>query len=85
MNLTSVHGVPPADAVRYLRELSSTWQAADGGVGRRMLTEALFERIDVRGFRDVTLRLTDEALAHSFGAVLPAEFGISVSGRCERI
>ena len=49
-----------------------------------MLTEALFSRVDVRGFKEVTLRLTDEAAAHGFGAVLPAQFGISVSGRGER-
>jgi hypothetical protein len=45
---------------------------------------ALFERIDVRGFRDVTLHLTDEALSNGFGVVLPERFGISVSGRGER-
>ncbi len=78
-------GVPPADAVRYLRELSTTWEAADGGQGRQMLAEALFKRVDVRGFREVTLRLTDEAAAPGFGAALPAQFRISVSGRGERI
>ena len=68
-----VDGVPPATAVRYLRELCSTWEAADGGPGRQMLAEALFKRIEVRGFRDVTVRLTDEAIANGFGAVLPAQ------------
>lgn len=80
-----VDGVPPAEAVRYLRELCATWEAADGGPGRRMLAKALFERVDVRGFRDVTVQLTDEAIAHGFAAVLPEQFGISVSGRGERI
>ncbi len=49
-----------------------------------MLTEALCQRIEVRGFQDVTLRLTDEALSNGFGAVLPERFGVSVSGRGER-
>jgi DNA invertase Pin-like site-specific DNA recombinase len=80
-----IDGVPAVEAVRYLRELSSTWEAADGGAGRKMLAEALFNRIDVRGFRDATVRLTDEAIANGFGAVLPEQFAISVSGRGERI
>jgi hypothetical protein len=79
-----VDGVPPAEAVRYLRELQPTWEAADGGPGRKMLAEALFERIDVRGFQEVEIHLTDAAIAHGFGAVLPESFGISVSGRGER-
>jgi hypothetical protein len=79
-----VDGVPPAEAVRYLRELQPTWEAADGGPGRQMLAEALFERIEVRGFREVRLHLTDAAIAHGFGAVLPESFGISVDGRGER-
>jgi hypothetical protein len=49
-----------------------------------MLAEALFERIEVRGFREARLHLTDAAIAHGFGAVLPESFGISVSGRGER-
>jgi hypothetical protein len=76
--------VPAAEAVCYLRDLGGTWAAADGGQGRKMLTEALFERIDVRGFRKAQLHLTDAAIAHGFGAVLPGNFGISVSGRGER-
>lgn len=49
-----------------------------------MLAEALFERIEVRGFREVQLHLTDAAIAHGFGAVISESFGISVSGRGER-
>ena len=78
-------GVPAAKAVRYLKDLGGTWAAADGGQGRKMLAEALFERIEVRGFREARLYLTDAAVAHGFGAVLPERLGISVSGRGERI
>ena len=78
-------GVPAAEAVRYLRDLSETWAAADGGQGRKMLAEALFERIEVRGFREARLHLTDAAIAHGFGAVLPESFAISVSGRGESV
>jgi hypothetical protein len=75
----------PADvAVRYLSDLTGTWAAADGGQGRKMLAEALFERIEVRGFREARLHLTDAAIAYGFGAVLPESFRISVSGRGER-
>ena len=45
-------GVPAAEAIAYLKDLGGTWAAADGGEGRMMLAEALFERIEVRGFRD---------------------------------
>jgi hypothetical protein len=77
-------GVPADVAVRYLKDLDGTWAAADGGQGRKMLAEALFERIEVRGFREARLHLTDAAIAHGFGAVLPESFGISVNGRGER-
>lgn len=56
-------------------------EASDGQAGGSLRRG---ERLDVRGFREVTLRLTDEAAAHGFGAVLPAQFRISVSGRGER-
>jgi hypothetical protein len=65
-------GVPAAEAVRYLKDFGGTWAAADGGKGRKMLAVALFERINVRGFREVRLHLTDGAIAHGFGAVFPA-------------
>ena len=80
-----VEGVPADKAVEYLRELGATWDAADGGPGRRMVAQALFERIDATGFREVAIHLTDHAIAHGFQTVLPERFGISVSGRGERI
>lgn len=80
-----VTGVPREKAVQYLSDLGRTWEAADGGPGRKALAQALFVRIEVRGFREVTLRLTDSAIAHGFGSVLPERFGLSVNGRGERI
>jgi hypothetical protein len=71
--------------VGYLRELNKTWQEAEGGQGRALLAQALFERIDVLGMEEATVTLTEHASRHGFGAVLPEEFGISVSGRGERI
>jgi hypothetical protein len=76
--------VPAEVASGYLRELSKTWQEAQGGQGRALLAQALFERIDVLGFEEATVTLTEHASRHGFGAVLPAEIGISVSGRGER-
>lgn len=49
-----------------------------------MLAEALFGRIEVRGFREVRLHLTDVAIAHGYGAVLPESLGICASARGER-
>ena len=77
-------GVPADEAVRYLKDLEGTWDAADGGEGRKMLAEALFERIEARGFREVRLHLTNAAIAHGFGTVLPQRLAITVSGRGER-
>ena len=77
-------GVPADVAMRYVNDLDGTWASADGGQGRKMLAEALFERIEVRGFREVRLHLTDAAIANGFGAVLPERLAISISGRGER-
>ena len=79
-------GVPADVAVRYLRDLATTWRVTDGGSGRRMLAEALFERIDARGFREATLSLSDTAIAHGFAAVVPERLDLTVGyGRGERI
>ncbi len=79
-------GIPAAVAVRYLRDLAETWRAAEGGRGRRMLAEALFERIEARGFTELTMRLTDSAIAHGFAAAIPERLELFVAyGRGERI
>ena len=80
-----LEGVPADVAVRYLRELSATWMKADGGPGRRMLAEALFERIDVLGAREATIRPTDAAVAYGFAAAIPDRLDVTVGyGRGER-
>jgi hypothetical protein len=79
-------GVPPAAAVRYLRGLAKTWRLADRGTGRKMLADALFEVVDVLGFREMTLRLTPDAVAHGFHEVIPERLDLTVGyGRGERI
>ena len=84
--LHQVDGVPADVAVRYLRELATTWRKADGGPGRRMLAESLFSRIDAAGFREATLRLTNSAIAHGFASVIPERLELTVGyGRGERI
>jgi DNA invertase Pin-like site-specific DNA recombinase len=78
-------GVPADVAVRYLQELPLTWARAAGGTGRQLVADALFERIEVLGFTEATAHLSDHAVRHGLADVLPEEFGISVSGRGERI
>ncbi len=81
-----VEGVPADVAVLYLQELSKTWAKADGGPGRRMLAEALFERIDVLGGREATIRPTEMAVAYGFAAAIPDRLEVTVGyGRGERI
>ena len=46
---------------------------------------ALFDRIDVLGITEATVYLSAHAIRHGLGAALPAELGILVSGRGERI
>jgi hypothetical protein len=78
--------VIPADvAVCYLRDLPGTWPAAEGGLGKALLASALFSRIDVLGLWEATVHLTDHAVRHGVATALPAEVGISVSGRGGRI
>ncbi len=79
-------GFPASAAVRYLRGLARTWRRAEGGRGRQMLVDALFESIDVLGFREMTLRLTPEAVAHGFHEAIPERLDLTVGyGRGERI
>lgn len=85
--LRDADGVPPDVAVRYLRDLAGTWRATDGGLGRKMLAAALFERLDATGFRELKVRLTDTAIAHGFADAIPhrLELRIVDFGRGERI
>lgn len=79
-------GVPADVAVRYLKDLPETWRLAEGGPGRRMLAEAIFERIDFLGFREARIRLTELAVAHGFTAAIPNRLTVTVGyGRGERI
>ncbi len=76
----------PADvAVRYIRELPETWRKADGGPGRQLLASVLFSRIEVLGIREATVHLSAHAVRHGLAAAIPAELGILVNGRGERI
>jgi DNA invertase Pin-like site-specific DNA recombinase len=79
--------VPAGDAVRYLEQLAETWHELEDepGRGRRMLAEALFERIDVLGFREATVQLTEHAVAHGFAAVIPSRLSLEGKSRGERI
>jgi DNA invertase Pin-like site-specific DNA recombinase len=86
---TRPEGIDAAEARRYLEQLADTWNALEGvpGRGRRMLAEALFERIDVLGFREAKVHLTEAAARHGLAAVLPSRLQLVISGngRGERI
>ncbi|MEP7041269.1 MAG: hypothetical protein ABI864_06810, partial [Chloroflexota bacterium] len=57
-----------------------------GGTGRKMLVDALFESVDVLGFREMELRLTPDGVAHGFHEVIPGRVDLTVGyGRGERI
>jgi hypothetical protein len=84
-NQKTTEAIPADVAVRYIRELPETWRNADGGPGRQLLASALFSRIEVLGIREATVHLSAHAVRHGLAAALPAELGILVNGRGERI
>jgi hypothetical protein len=79
--------ITAAEARTYLEQLADSWHELqdEPGKGRRMLAEAVFERIDVLGFREGTVHLTDTALAHGLSATIPSSLVLSGYGRGERI
>ena len=86
----STRVVEPSEALAWLRDLPALWEAADDS-GRRLLTEALFEKVEVLGVQSVTIHPTPEADAHgwseAFGdAPLIVRVGdrIATDGRGER-
>jgi hypothetical protein len=83
--------IQPAEALAWLQDLPALWTAADDS-GRRLLTEALFEKVEVLGVQSVTIDPTPEADAHGWSAAfgagpLPPNAGraSSTDGRGERI
>jgi hypothetical protein len=82
--------VEPSEALAWLRDLPALWAAADDS-GRRLPTEALFEKVEVLGVQSVTIHPTPKADAHgwsdAFGPVpllLNAGRAFSTDGRGER-
>jgi len=79
--------IPAAKVVEYLRDLPVTWERASGGLGRRMLAEAVFSEIRTLGFKEMEFELTDEARRMGLGTALPEGtfvLGVSGYGRGER-
>ena len=58
-------GLTPEEAVESLRELPQLWDDAEPS-GRKLLAEALFERIDVLGARKVRLHPSASAKAQGW-------------------
>lgn len=60
-------GPTAADAAEYLGNLARLWDEAEGS-GRKLLAEALFERVEVLGVREVRIRPTAAAARHGWAA-----------------
>ncbi len=84
-NRNSPETIPADVAIRYVQNLPETWRTAEGGPGRQLLASALFDRIDVLGIQEAIVHLSAHAVRHGLATALPAEVGILVSGRGERI
>ncbi len=57
--------VEPAEALDWLFKLPMPWAKAEDS-GRRLLTEALFEKVEVLGLNVVEIHPTPEADAHGW-------------------
>ena len=74
-------GLTPQEAVESLRELPKLWDDAEPS-GRKLLAEALFERIDVLGSRKVRLHPSASAKAQGWdGAWNGARLVVMVGAR----
>ena len=58
---------------------------AKGGSSGQLLASAQFDWIDVLGIQEATVHLSAHAVRHGIAAALPADLGILVSGRGERL
>ena len=76
-------GPTAAEAVAYLRDLATLWDQADGSE-RKILAEALFDRIDVLGAKRVNLHPSASAQAQGWGEAWNGA-RLVVYGRGERI
>jgi len=65
------------------RDLPALWAAADDS-GRRLLTEALFERVEVLGVQSVAIHPTPEADAHGWSDAFGPEPLLLNTGRAFR-
>ena len=53
--------VSAAPAVAWLQDLPTLWASADDS-GRRLLTEAIFEKVEVLGVQSATIHPTPEPI-----------------------
>jgi hypothetical protein len=60
---TSTQGVSAAEAVTWLQDLPVLWVSADDSE-RRLLTEAILEKVEVLAVQSVTIHPTPEADAY---------------------
>ena len=61
----AIDGPTAAEAVEYLRNLPTLWDKAEGS-GKKLLAEALFERVEVLGTRKVHIRPTSTAVRYGW-------------------
>jgi hypothetical protein len=62
---TATQAISAEEEAAWLQDLPALWAAADDS-GRRLLTEALFEKVEVLGVKSVTIHPTPEADAHGW-------------------
>lgn len=61
----AIEGPTATEAVAYLRDLLVSWDEAEGS-GRKLLAEALFERVEVLGTRKVHIRPSPSAMRYGW-------------------
>ena len=70
--MASEQSVDGGEALKWLRNLPALWEAGYDS-GRRLLTEALFEKVEVLGVKSVTIHPTPEADAHGWSDAFGSE------------
>ena len=68
--------IPGDVALRYLRDLRTTWQRADDA-SRAELLHAIYARVEVRGEQFVGVTLTPEAERHGLALALPEKVAVA--------
>jgi hypothetical protein len=77
--VNAAHPLDPAEAVEFLRNLPTLWEAAANS--RRALAESLFESVEVLGLDTMLVEATPAAVRRGLAQALRADELVMVGAR----